>query len=534
MNLQKHHPGQISGQVSNQAGAMLPGLPHQNGNPVSGQMQNPSVPRNVQSMDPEIVKTRRYMQEKIWEFLMQRRQQSHEVSTKKMIDLVKRLEEGLFKSATTKACYFFILFFHEEYLNLATLESRLHILIKRFPTSNHNQQFSHANSFPPAGTMIPTPGFQQTGNSSMVGTSSVDSSLVATNSSSSVAQSTVNSGNFLPTRNGSSGSVHGGALAGGYQQSSPAFSVNTGGTNTMTSTGVHRITSQMIPTPGVNNSNNNDINSNASNDTLMNMESSNSVGQKSFGLSSGPLTGGLGMTGKNISAMNPGTTEGHLTGNIYGNSTKSLHQHFDQHQQPVMQGDGYGICAADASGSRNLYVPVNSVGSMMNNQSLNTVSMPSMPKTTNMQPQAIDQPERMNFQSQYLVKENLVQSHQHQQFQQPSHQFQHRQLAQHQFQQKMQMQNQLLLKNNSFSQSQPSSNIVSEAKSGMGTEHSDDGLQSESSKPFLVSDMQNQLQQNSMNDHSRTTQPSGPLDVCSSLAQASEQMQQSLNPANCC
>ncbi|XP_011100465.1 histone acetyltransferase HAC1 [Sesamum indicum] len=562
MNLQKHHPGQISGQVSNQAGAMLPGLPHQNGNPVSGQMQNPSVPRNVQSMDPEIVKTRRYMQEKIWEFLTLRRQQSHEVPTKKMIDLVKRLEEGLFKSATTK----------EEYLNLATLESRLHILIKRFPTSNHNQQFSHANSFPPAGTMIPTPGFQQTGNSSMVGTSSVDSSLVATNSSSSVAQSTVNSGNFLPTRNGSSGSVHG-ALAGGYQQSSPVFSVNTGGANTMTSTGVHRITSQMIPTPGVNNSNNNDINSNASNDTLMNMESSNSGGvcpavestsasqpmlqkqhaggqnsrilhnigghmgggirstlqQKSFGLSSGPLTGGLGMTGKNISAMNPGTTEGHLTGNIYGNSTKPLHQHFDQHQQPVMQGDGYGICAADASGSRNLYVPVTNVGSMINNQSLNTVSMPSMPKT-NMQPQALDQPERMNFQSQYLVKENLVQPHQHQQFQQPSHQFQHRQLAQHQVQQKMQMQNQLLLKSNSFSQSQPSSNIVSEAKSGMGTDHPDDGLQSESSKPFLVSDMQNQLQQNSMDDHSRTTQPSGPLDVCSSLDQASEQMQQSLNP----
>ncbi|KAK4397843.1 hypothetical protein Sango_1259800 [Sesamum angolense] len=519
MNLQKHHPGQISGQVSNQAGAMLPGLPHQNGNPVSGQMQNPSVPRNVQSMDPEIVKTRRYMQEKIfasdlgndvlsfsgsriecsftnlspllvvfslfcvinakfhfinavideisclmspaevlnflfcsWEFLMQRRQQSHE----------------------------------EEYLNLATLESRLHILIKRFPTSNHNQQFSHANSFPPAGTMIPTPGFQQTGNSSMVGTSSVDSSLVATNSSSSVAQSTVNSGNFLPTRNGSSGSVHGGALAGGYQQSSPVFSVNTGGTNTMTSTGVHRITSQMIPTPGVNNSNNNDINSNASNDTLMNMESSNSVGVSPAVEStnaSQPMLQKQHAGGQNSRILH--NIGGHMGGGIRSTLQQKS---FGLSSGPLTGGDGYGICAADASGSRNLYVPVNSVGSMMNNQSLNTVSMPSMPKTTNMQPQAIDQPERMNFQSQYLVKENLVQSHQHQQFQQPSHQFQHRQLAQHQVQQKMQMQNQLLLKNNSFSQSQPSSNIVSEAKSGMGTEHSDDGLQSESSKPFLVSD----------------------------------------------
>ncbi|KAK4427976.1 Histone acetyltransferase HAC12 [Sesamum alatum] len=139
MNLQKHHLGQISGQVSNQAGAMLLGLPHQNGNPVPGQMQNPNAPRNVQSMDPEIGKLTHSVSALCWEFLMQWRQQSHEVPTKKMIDLVKRLEEGLFKSATTK----------EEYLNLATLESRLHILIKRFPTSNHNQQFSHANSSPP-------------------------------------------------------------------------------------------------------------------------------------------------------------------------------------------------------------------------------------------------------------------------------------------------------------------------------------------------------------------------------------------------
>lgn len=40
---------------------------------------------------------------------MQRRQQTHEVSSKKMVDLVKRLEEALFKSATTTVCY--ILFF---------------------------------------------------------------------------------------------------------------------------------------------------------------------------------------------------------------------------------------------------------------------------------------------------------------------------------------------------------------------------------------------------------------------------------------
>ncbi|KAK6142414.1 hypothetical protein DH2020_022762 [Rehmannia glutinosa] len=467
MNLQTHHLGQISGQVPNQAGTMLPGLPQQNGIPVPGQIQNPIINRGIPNTDSEYVKTRKYMQEKIWEFLMKRRHQSHEVPNRKMIDLVKRLEEALFKSATTT----------EEYLNLATLENRLHVLIKRIPMSNHNQQFSHANSSPSIGTMIPTPGLQQTGNSSTAGTQSVDSSVVANNSSNTIASSTANSGNFLTTGSGSSGNMHGGsfgssdgtlclviyrididlpftqylteyffsgAFTNGYQLSS-AFSVNSGGNNTVTSLGVQRMTSQMIPTPGFNNSNNNEVNNNANNQSFMNMESSNNNGaypvaepsivsqpmqqkqrvggqnsrilhnigghmgggvrstmqQKSYGLSNGPLNGGLGMMGNNMSMMNgPGTTEGYLSGTIYGNSTKPLHQHFDQHQRPVMQGtvvlssialavfcvcvcvvrcncmefncngvlkfyshckvfyligDGYGIGGADASGSGNLY-----------------------------------------------------------------------------------------------------------------------------------------------------------------------------------
>ncbi|WP_422482616.1 hypothetical protein, partial [Pleomorphochaeta sp. DL1XJH-081] len=81
-----------------------------------------------------------------------------------------------------------------------------------------------------------------------------------------------------------------------------------------------------------------------------------------------------------MSMMNgPGTTESYLSGSIYGNSTKPMHQNFDQHQRPVMQGDGYGISSSEASGSGNLYVPVSSVGTMTNNQSLNAVSMQSIP-----------------------------------------------------------------------------------------------------------------------------------------------------------
>lgn len=296
----------------------------------------------------------------------------------------------------------------EEYLNLDTLERRLHMLIRRYPANNHNQQLSHTNSS--VGTMIPTPGFQQTGNSSLTGTSSLDSSLVAINSSNTIASSTVNSGSFFPTRNGSSGSMHGGyssssdgsfvfyralgvgcfftrlmkylyagSLTGGYQQQSNAFMVNTGGMNMGTSMGAQRMTSQMIPTPGISNSNNNnnDIN-NANNNNLMNVELSNdvkptiasqpvlqkqqlggqsshilhnigghmsggirsSLQQKSFGVSNAPLNGGMGMMAKNMPVMNgSGITEGYSAGTIYGNSAKSISQHFDQHhQRPVTQG----------------------------------------------------------------------------------------------------------------------------------------------------------------------------------------------------
>lgn len=144
---------------------------------------------------------------------------------------------------------------------------------------------------------------------------------------------------------------------------------------------VPRITSQMIPTPGFSSSDNNDINTNANNQSLIKMESSNNmfafpafestdvsqpmlqkqrVGQnsrilhnigghmgelrstlqqKSYVPSNGPLDAGLGMMGNNMSLMKgPVASEGYLTGTLYGNSPKPLQQHFDQHQQSAMQG----------------------------------------------------------------------------------------------------------------------------------------------------------------------------------------------------
>ncbi|XP_075482425.1 histone acetyltransferase HAC1-like isoform X1 [Primulina tabacum] len=580
MNTQTHHSGQI-GQVPNQAGTMLPGLSQQNGNSIPSQMQNPIIQRNVLNTDhPEITRARRLMQEKILRFISQRRQHPHEAPSKKMIDLVKRLEEGLAKNATTM----------EEYIDMGTLENRLHVLIKRGPMSNNNQQFSHANSSNSIGAMIPTPGLQQTGNSGLIGNSTMDSSLVANTNT--ITSPTVNSGSFYPT--GNSGGSYGssdGVLGNRYQQPSSAFSVNSGGNNMMASMGAQRMTSQMIPTPGFNTSGNNDINSNANNQSFMSMESINNVEafqpvessvvsqqmqqkqyvsgqnsrmlhnigghmgseirstlhQKSYGLSNVPLNGGLGMMGNNMSLMNgPGNTESYLSGTMYGNSIKPMHQQFDQNIRPTMRGDGYEIGAADAAGSGNMYVSVTSVGTMMNNQGLNAVSMQmqSVPKTnspmmtgqptmnavqqvTAMKSQSVDQSDKLNSQSQYSGRENLVHTHQ-QQFQQPSHQFQRQQLVQHQVQQNQQTQNHLL-KNDTFGQSQLTANIVAEAKTGRASEHRGDVMHSQVSDPFHFSDMQSQFQQNTMENQSRATQllshPSGPQDVTSSLTQTSDQMQ---------
>ncbi|CAI9287690.1 unnamed protein product [Lactuca saligna] len=80
------------------------------------------------NMEPGFVKARQFIQERIYEFLMQR-QKTQEIAPNKVMDIVRRLEEGLFKTATTK----------EEYMNLDTLEIRLHILIRRIPLSNQNQ-----------------------------------------------------------------------------------------------------------------------------------------------------------------------------------------------------------------------------------------------------------------------------------------------------------------------------------------------------------------------------------------------------------
>ncbi|XP_052177038.1 histone acetyltransferase HAC1-like [Diospyros lotus] len=571
MNLQAHMSGQISGQVPNQIGSQLPGLSQQNGSSISNQIGGH---RNTLIMDIELAKARRFMQEKIYEYLMQR-QQGHEIQTNRILDIVRRLDDILLRNAASK----------EEYINLETLENRLHGLIKRLPMSNHNQQYPQVvNSSSSIGTMIPTPGMQHGGNSSMMVTSSMDTSLLAASGGNNIAPATGNAGSVLPTTSGPSVAVHNssfnssnGPISNGYQQSPSNFSISSSG-------GVQRMASQMIPTPGFNsNSNHYSVKLESSNTTgaFSTVESTmvpqtlaqkqqvggqnsrilHSLGshiggglrsglqQKSYGFSNGALNGGLSTRG-NLQLINgPGTSEGYMTATSYGSSPKSL-QHFDQHQRTLIQGDGYGMSTSDSSGPGQFY-GITTAGSAMNNQNLNPTNLQPTSRTNSpmittqsnlrstqqaahVKSQSIDQSEKMNFQASSSLQDNLLQTNHQQQFQQQP-QFHQQQFVQHQRQQKQQiLQHQILLKHESLGHSQLNSDIGSQPRPEHGVEIRDEALHSQVSEQFQFPELQNQFQQRSAENHSTGTQalsvPSVSQGVCSSQVQTSRQMQQLLHP----
>ncbi|XP_071703402.1 histone acetyltransferase HAC1-like isoform X2 [Rutidosis leptorrhynchoides] len=357
MNLQTQMGGQYPRQVSNQAGNSMSSIPQQ-----QNIMQNNESSHAPLSVEHGFANARRFIQEKIYEFLMQR-QQTRDIAPKNLMDIVRRLEEGLFKSAITK----------EEYLNLETLENRLHVMIKRLPFSNQNQRYQQQfNPSDPLGTMIPTPGVPQSGNNMM--SSSMDNSLVGGNN---MMSSAVNAGSFSMNTSGPSRSMHTGA-----------FGSNDGLTdlsqNSMSNFSVNSTTSgqRMMPTPGFNNSNSTTMVSQplqqkqqvgGQNSRILHTLGSHMGGgirstlnQKPYGFPNGSLNGNLGMMGKNSQMSNNSSvkSEGFLTDSHYSNSSKPVPQYFDQPQGQMSQGDG----------SNNLFAPTSSSTSFTN---MNQVSLPT-------------------------------------------------------------------------------------------------------------------------------------------------------------
>ncbi|XP_076915941.1 histone acetyltransferase HAC1-like isoform X1 [Bidens hawaiensis] len=407
MNLQAPITGQYSRQVSNQGGTSLPAIQQQ-----QNMMQNSEGGPRAQIT----VEARQLITKQIYKFIIQRVNRGN--PPKGITDTVRRLEAGLFKDATSK----------EDYLNLETLANRLQALLKR--SSSQNQRYQQGNANVPMGTMIPTPGIPQSGNSN--------------NMMSSVAnQSSFSMNTPGPSRSMHTGSFDGG-LTDGSQQAMSNFSLPGGG---------QRISSQMMPTPGFNNNNNS-----TSNQSYVKMEPTNNVSaisngdsamvtqpmqqkqqaggqnsrilhnlgshmgggirstltQKPYGFPNGSLNGNLGMIGKSSQMVNSlGNSEGFLTDSLYGNSSKLMPQYFDQHQGQVSQGDGSG----------NFFVPTTSSASIMNmNPNLSTLQRTSSPLVVNQSnlhtsdqsagvKSSMDQSEEMNFQSQHLQnQQQLIQS----------------------------------------------------------------------------------------------------------------------------
>ncbi|KAM2268264.1 hypothetical protein ACFX1S_046407 [Malus domestica] len=579
MNVQTHMSGHISGQVPNQAGSQMPVLSQHNGSALAPQMQNLGGPaRAMSNMDPEFMRARHSVQERIRQ-IIQQRQFSQPMNDMKLRGIVQKLDECLLKSARDK----------DDYMNPETLESRLQNLIKR--PSNQSQQYQQAvNSSSPAGTMIPTPGMSHNGNPNMMVTS-MDASMNTARGSTGIAPTTVNTGNLVPT-----GAIHGGSfnrsdgsMSNGYQQSPASFSIGTGGN--MSSMGVQRMASQMIPTPGFSSSNNQSyMNSDSSNNgggfssvdssmvtqpqqqkqhiggqnsrilhslgSQMNSGIRSGMQQKSYGLPNGALNGGLGF-GNSLPVVNDsGTSEGYLTSTPHANSSKPLQQHFDQHQRPVMQGDSYGVSNADSFGSGNYYGAATSVGSMLNPQNLNSVSSTPMSKaisplinsqsnvhaaqqSVHAKPQQLDQLEKMNFQTPLSSRDNIFQSHQQQQFQQQPNQYQQQpnqyqqqqQLGHQQRQQKQQnQQSQHMLNNDAFGHSQITPDVSSQANRGV--DHHSEVMHQQGTEQFQLSEMHNQFHQHPADDRLRNAQhiPSSQHGISSSLSQTSQQMQQILHP----
>ncbi|KAF8407379.1 hypothetical protein HHK36_006510 [Tetracentron sinense] len=586
MSVQPRMSGQISGQVPNQSGTQLSGLSQQNGNFLSTHMQNLGGVRGTGNMDPDLDNGRKYIQKRIYQLVQQKQPLTSEMQPK-VLDLVRRLEEVLFKDAATK----------EEYLNKDTLEYRLQTLVQRIPLNNHRQQLPHFSSpSSSVGTMIPTPGMPHGGNSSSTVASLVNNSMISTSGCNSIAPTTINTVSLLPYANGSAGGMHGGSfnpsdgsLHNGYQQSPANISISSGGNEILSSLGVQGIAGQMIPTPGLSNTQSSMYSESSNNAGGFSSVESTMVAQpqqqkqyigglktqnsrilhslggpmgigvrsclqqkpSSYGFPNGALNGGIGLIGKNIRLANgPAASEGYLSASPYATS----------HQMNPSAGDGHGMSIADMPGVGDFYGPATSVGSTINNQNMNPASLQSRSKsnsplisnqsnlqaiqqTGRIKPQMTDQSPKMNYQSPHSTRDYSLQPHQQlqkfqqQQFHQQPQQVHQQQFVQHQHQQKQQSQqhHQLLLKNDVFRQSPQSSNVSNQVTLEHGMESHNEALDSQVSEQFQLSELQNQLQQNDTAEKRSggaqlLSHPSGQQDFCSSILPNSQQMQNLLHP----
>ncbi|KAL4195719.1 hypothetical protein AMTRI_Chr04g242490 [Amborella trichopoda] len=240
-----HVQAHMSGQLPNQTVPQLSGLPQHNGSNLPSQSQVSGSFHGTWQKDSDVVLARNCIRSRILQLLQ--RQRAALERQAKLPDLARCLEEGLFKAAASK----------EEYVDLHTLELRLHAFVKS-KGANRNQPLARpASSSSSIGARIPSPGmphgkeqpvvrsaFDNSGNVG-IGCNKMVPNAVSMESSSPVTNipAVLAYGNSLNASNG--------PLRTGYRQAHDVF---VGSRNILgSSIGMPTIASRMIPTPGLNN-----------------------------------------------------------------------------------------------------------------------------------------------------------------------------------------------------------------------------------------------------------------------------------------
>ncbi|CAN6475708.1 unnamed protein product [Victoria cruziana] len=584
MHMQAHLAGQVSGQLTTQAGPQVPVLSQQNVNSLPSQMQNLGNLRSWQ-MEPDVESIRSCVIQEIVNFL--RRQPHAAEFGPKLPDVARRLEQGLFKNASSK----------EEYMDTSTLQRRLASFMSRISSSNHNQQLRLRHySSSSIGTMIPTPGMPQSGNANP-SVSSVGNSMISSSSAASLVANSVGTGNLLST-NGSVGGMQrnsfnssDGLLSNGYQQSLPNSSMGSRN-NMLPSSASSRYSTQMMPTPGLSDSRSLPMNTSTGGGlpsvesvvapqlqqprqyvSSQNNRMMHSVGgQMGTGMRSGlqpkpsgyifpngVLNGGLATMGNNVPLMNGiQHSEGYLNSSAYVNTQKPLQQQIDQQpQQQIMQnGDGYTVNNTDISGSGNLYTSernrqnMNHHGLQSNlkaNSGLQShqPNFQSFQQTPSVKSQSTGQSEKMNVPTSHSNQHHTLQPQQQVQRVQQQH-FSHNprqpnvQFVQHQHQKKEQNAHQQLLNDSLrhpqlLGNAQLSSTAVGQMLPGQEVESHDESLHHPLPDQYQFPELQNQCHPGSLvqdlpNGSQILSQSSDSQELHSSFSQASHQFQQIVPP----
>ncbi|XP_072953794.1 probable histone acetyltransferase HAC-like 1 [Typha angustifolia] len=568
MNLQAHMSGQISGQVPNQSGSQLSSLPQQHGTSLPSQIQNPRNP----SMDAELDAARATMREKIYNCL-ERRNHSSGDWQRRLPELAKRLEDRIFKEASTK----------NDYLNMV-MEPVEHLLQSVLRNLPHNSQSVSHHITPSSAfsTMIPTPGITQNSSGNPSISCAMENSTIAT-SGAGLPQST-NIGNFP------------GSISNAYQHTS-ANSAGSNVASSMASMGLPRQSTQMIPTPGLN-----------SKDVSMHPEYSNGAGffsaegsmipqtqqqkqyvgsqsshiylggqiatgmrsnvqQKpsAYGFPNGLMNGGIGLLGNNIQMANgPPASEGYMSTAPYNSSQKPLQQRFNQQHaqqriptsfsQQVMpiSGDGYSVKPADIAGSGSFYGPGSSVLPSISNPNVNTTNIESNSRTNpsllthqsnmqtmqlqpHMRSQMFDHPEKVNFQPLQSTQEHLLPPQQamQQPQQQPNQPYTQFVQNQHHLQQQQQNQKhqQLLFKGSTLRQSSVSSSLAQQLIPENAVPSHNELALSQATSQVQLPELQGQYLQKTSYDNAKGGQLVGQLSGSQNFnVSGSQDSQQLLHP----